>query len=322
MLEDSTNYKHILEQISDGVYVVDLKRKITFWNHAAEKITGYNADEVVGKFCADNILMHVNDEGDSLCKGACPILFSLEKARSHEELLYLRHKAGHRIPVKIRISPIYEGKKIVGAVEVFSDATEQSQLARKIQHLEKLAMVDDLTGIPNRRFLEQSLDARSNELTRYDWPYGVVIIDIDYFKQVNDTHGHQIGDEVLKMVAKTLAHNARVFDIVGRWGGEEFLAILPHVSLEQLNQIGDRYRRLVNSAECKSEKGPISVTVSIGAALANKDEDLEKLIERADKCLYNAKRYGRNRIETSEYERIKISKDQDKDKITAKIRRI
>ncbi len=228
MHPDHEFFKKLLDEFHDGVYFVDRERRITYWNRGAERITGYAASEVVGKRCMDNILIHVDAEGVSLCNGHCPLVFTLSDGAPRYAEVFLHHKEGFRVPVSVRVTPIRDGQgAVTGAVEVFSDNVPQAALLERITQFERLAYIDPLTEVANRRYTEIVLSARHEELRRYDWPFGILFVDIDLFKAVNDRYGHAKGDDVLRMVAKTLVNSVRSFDVVGRWGGEEFLLVLP-----------------------------------------------------------------------------------------------
>ena len=128
---------------------------------------------------------------------------------------------------------------------------------------------------------------------------GILFMDIDHFKNVNDTYGHVTGDEVLRVVAKTISHSVRPFDIVGRWGGEEFIALIADVDEKTLCSIAERTRRLVEQSKLPETFNTISVTVSIGATLARKTDDIHSLVERADQAMYQCKANGRNQVVAS-----------------------
>jgi diguanylate cyclase (GGDEF)-like protein/PAS domain S-box-containing protein len=284
----------VLDNLYDGVYFVDLERRISYWNKGAERLTGYTAEEVIGRFCFENLLQHVDTEGTQLCFGACPLALCMAERKARSARVYLRHKAGHRVPISVRVSPIYNQKgEVTGAVEIFSDIVPKEDMRARIEELEKLAMVDGLTGLPNRRYLENQLEARMGAFQRYGWPFGVLFMDIDHFKRVNDTYGHEVGDLVLKMVGRTLSASARVPDTIGRWGGEEFLAVVTNVALPRLIEIGNRFRHLTE-ASALNEPAPIRVTLSLGAAVPRTGETLGSLLLRADRLLYQAKESGRN----------------------------
>jgi diguanylate cyclase (GGDEF)-like protein/PAS domain S-box-containing protein len=294
---DPTFYKQLLDNLHDGVYFVDRNRVITYWNRGAERITGYSTDEVMGKCCKDNILMHVDEKGTQLCQTECPLSHAMEDGLTREATAYLHHREGHRIPIHLRVNPIKDSHgAIVGAVEVFNDNSANLTSYQRAQELEKVAFVDTVTDVGNRRYTEINLEARFNEQRRYGWNFGVLFFDVDYFKNVNDRHGHDVGDAVLRMVARTLAKNLRSFDFMGRWGGEEFLGIIVNVGREQLQQVASNLRSLVESSILTAGDQKVNVTVSIGATMAEPEDSLESLIRRADKLMYQSKSEGRNRV--------------------------
>jgi diguanylate cyclase (GGDEF)-like protein len=197
----------------------------------------------------------------------------------------------------VRFSAIHdEDGTIVGAVEVFTDNTPKFSALQRVEELEKVAYVDPLTGLPNRRYVETRMRARLDEMERYSWPFGLLYIDIDHFKRVNDEYGHDIGDVVLKMVARTLQHATRSFDVVGRWGGEEFLAVLAAVDKEKLHTIGERFRSLVENSAVSVRENKIRATISLGGVICREGELLDSLVKRADGLLYRSKVDGRNRL--------------------------
>ena len=159
-------------------------------------------------------------------------------------------------------------------------------------------MLDSLTELPNRRFIDLRLGGRIEALKRYGWPFGVLFMDIDLFKRVNDEHGHDVGDEVIKMVVRAITQCLRGGDMLGRWGGEEFLAIVTNVRHSQLVHVAERFRSAVAQSFLEHGSGPIRVTISIGGATATARDDRDGLVRRADKQLYAAKAAGRNRVLT------------------------
>lgn len=286
----------LLDQLYDGVYFVDRSRRITHWNKAAERLTGYAAHEVIGKRCADGVMVHVDGEGNQLCEKGCPLAAALEDGRVREADLFLRHKTGHRMPVALRVAPLRdEAGEIVGAVEIFTDSSGKIDL-QHLARLEKEALLDPLTGLANRRSLQRHLEGRMEELRRYGLGFGVLFIDIDRFKQVNDIHGHAVGDRVLQMVAKTLSVNLRPFDEAGRWGGEEFVAVVANVDSHALSLVAERLRMLTEASALDTETGRVRATVSIGAVLATAEESVELILERADQLMYQSKIAGRNQV--------------------------
>ena len=237
----------VLDLMSDGVYAVDTERRITYWSAAAERITGFRAEELIGRRCFDNVLGHVDEHGRSLCATSrCPLACTMRDQTSREGQVYFRHRDGHRVPVLTRtLASRSAGGVVDGGVEVFTDLSRAEADAGRIRELEELAYLDPLTEIPNRRFLEETLAARIRERARCGRRVAVALVDADHFKSVNDRWGHETGDRVLRAVAKTLRGALRGPDVVGRWGGEEFVAIMAIDRPADIRRVCDRLRGLV-----------------------------------------------------------------------------
>jgi diguanylate cyclase (GGDEF)-like protein/PAS domain S-box-containing protein len=297
MAASEKSYKKILDSLHDGLYFVDRERRITYWNKGAERITGFLAEEVVGKCCQDNILTHVDSEGRPLCLHGCPLAGTLGDGLDREAEVYLHHKDGHRIPVLVRISSLRgDDGSLLGGIELFTDISSLEMNSLRIRELEKLALLDTLTQLPNRVYLQREMHACFQELQRHQVPFGLLFLDIDHFKRVNDVYGHDTGDKILKFVATTFVANSRPFDVYGRWGGEEFLGIIRNVGDEVLAMIGNRMRVLIEHSYLVHQNQKLSVNISLGATLARDDDNMETLIKRADTLLYTSKNNGRNRL--------------------------
>lgn len=290
-------YKSLLDNLYDGIYFVDRQRKITYWNKGAERISGFCAEEVQENYCWNNILRHINDQGVALCYGICPLAATILDGQAREASVYLHHKEGHRVPVLVRTAPLYDAHRhIIGAIEIFSDNTAQSMITQRVNELERLALLDPLTQLANRRYIEMNLHSRLEELRRYRWPFGVLFLDVDHFKLINDTYGHTMGDEILRMLARTFTANMRTSDIFGRWGGEEFVAIVRNVDHEHLYNLAERLRILIAESYLIEKLSVIHVTISIGGTLARADDTVESLLQRVDQLMYQSKTAGRNRV--------------------------
>jgi diguanylate cyclase (GGDEF)-like protein len=171
---------------------------------------------------------------------------------------------------------------------------QQKELAKE---LERLAYTDLLTGIWNRRHLCTLAERELNRAERYNLPLALLIIDIDYFKQVNDTYGHLVGDEVLTAIAQTVQNFLRKVDIFGRFGGEEFLVFLPDTEIRGAVIVAERLRESIAKATILITRQNILVSVSIGvASYKSGDKTIDAMIQRADTALYQAKNQGRNRV--------------------------
>ncbi len=297
MVNRNLDFSKIIEELAEGLYITDPERKILLWNRGAEQITGYAASEVVGKSCADNILVHVDENGDNLCRGGCPLLKSIRGDLSLEANVYLHHKQGYRVPVSVRTSALKNDQgEVIGGVELFTDRSNQEVIRQRLQELEKIAMLDHLTQLANRRNLDHELQRIMQEHQRMKIPVGFFMIDVDHFKRFNDTYGHDVGDQVLKLIASVLQHNSRPFDTFGRFGGEEFAGIIKNLDLEQLTGYGERIRMLIEKSTLPVNGEELHVTVSLGGTLLREDDTSESLFKRTDHFLYQSKQNGRNRI--------------------------
>lgn len=292
------NYQDLLSYLYEGVYVVDTNRKIIFWNTGSEQITGYTAEEVINSHCYNNILRHVTEDGKELCFNGCPLHSSLDTGKINEAEVFLHHKEGHRIPVKVKSIPVYdENKKIVAAIEVFTDERYKQDSYNENRKLKEMLVTDPLTQISNRRYLDFHINGSIKEAIEFETTFGVLFIDIDNFKDINDQYGHDVGDKVLQLISRTLSSNLRGEDKLGRWGGEEFLAVIRTDKLAVLKNIANKLRILVSKSELKLSSGKeIRVTVSIGGTLFKSNDSEVELVKRADSYMYESKAKGRNKV--------------------------
>ena len=288
--------KEILSDLREGLYFVDKDRGITFWNKGAERITGFSAEEMLGRFCYDNLLQHVDAQGRQLCIVGCPLHETLKDGLPRNAQVFLHHKEGYRVRVDIQIKPLLYNGEIIGAAESFSNASLDDEPDLSVKELEFLALFDQLTELPNRRYIDTFLEHQFRDFEVLGIPFGLLMMDLDRFKRVNDQHGHNAGDAVLRMVSKTFQNALRKSDFVGRWGGEEFVAILRGVSEAELLAIGEKVRAVTEKSELQQDGAPLGATVSIGSTMVRKGDNPISLIQRADEALYKSKHEGRNRV--------------------------
>jgi diguanylate cyclase (GGDEF)-like protein len=177
---------------------------------------------------------------------------------------------------------------------IIQDVTELTLYEKK---LVEMNMKDGLTGIFNRRYLDKRLEEEYQRARRYGRILSLIVLDIDYFKKVNDNYGHQCGDLILKNVADKIASSIRKTDCLGRYGGEEFCCILPETGLEVAQQVAERFRIMIQDMESILNDHTVKITISLGIAqLAEGMASEKELFSRADEALYEAKRTGRNRV--------------------------
>lgn len=287
--------REILDNLYDGVYIIDKERQIHYWNKAAEELTGYTNLDLVGSYCFSNILSHVDSDGNILCNNGCPMLKAIKENKIVESEVFFHHRDGHLIPTLIKIIP-YKNKdgETIGAIEIFSENSERNNILKKIKELEKLAVLDELTQIPNRRYLENIIKMKLNDFLLNQVKFGLVFMDIDFFKKFNDNYGHDVGDLVLKTISTTFSNNLRGDDIIGRWGGEEFIGIFSGIDENSLKKITEKLRMLVENTTIKAKTQDLKVTISCGATLVTNEDDVNTLIKRSDELLYKSKKSGRN----------------------------
>lgn len=182
---------------------------------------------------------------------------------------------------------------LIRGLAIFRNEASSAKL--EAQLFEKLAYSDELTGIANRRKLVEVLGREISMTERYKTPLSIIIFDIDHFKKVNDTFGHDIGDKVLQVVATNSSNGLRATDLLGRWGGEEFLCILPQTTEQDSYKVAEHIRLIIQTSIVT--EGP-SVTASFGYTQLIETDDFDSFVRRADQALYNAKELGRNRCES------------------------
>ncbi|MBC8492163.1 MAG: diguanylate cyclase [Chloroflexi bacterium] len=187
-----------------------------------------------------------------------------------------------------------DGERLRPLANAAAIAMENARLFGEVQ---RLATTDGLTGIYNRRHFFELAEHELSRARRYGHPVSAIMLDVDHFKQVNDTYGHAAGDQVLRAVAERCGDNIRDIDILGRYGGEEFAIILPATDLTVAQIAAERLRRCIADVPVPTDKGDLTVTISLGvASSAQDDEDVAALLNRADAAMYAAKQAGRNRV--------------------------
>lgn len=289
----------VLDNMKFGVYVTDMDKSIVYCNKAFQEITGYSLEDVVGRKCSDSLLDPIDASGRPLCKVACPMTTAVLNNNGQEFDSFIKTKEGSRISASVRAYPAVEDGNIVGGIEIFEPNSDLKYEDTLIKQLSDMAMKDTLTKLPNRRYLQSFLEYRYSEYRRFKTPFCVLFMDIDDFRNFNNTYGHDVGDAVLVTLAERLKSKMRRSDVLGRWGGEEFVGIYSIKGPQEVNYIAEKVRLLAETAEIPhSEK--LKVTVSLGITSVREDDTIDSIIERADQLMYESKNSGKNRY-TSDY---------------------
>ncbi len=290
---DPARYAEVVREVSAfGIYLLDPEGLVRSWNRGAENITGLSEAEVLGRPFA--ILF--NDAGQR--EGLPQRTLQFARAnRHHKDEQQRRRSNGEELIALCTLDAVRRDTgELSSFVEVFSDITD---LKRREAALYHRATRDALTGLFNRGHFTEMAAQELERARRFAEPLTVALMDLDHFKRVNDTYGHDSGDQTLVQFASICQEHARKIDLVGRLGGEEFVLLLPRANKEPAFEILQRLRLALMEARITSAAGAtFGCTVSIGiAALRPHTRDLRELLRNADAALYKAKREGRNRVE-------------------------
>ena len=277
--------RQVFSLMSDGILVLDTKERIVDINPSAEKLFGINEDRAVGS------------QAEGLFSDDPELNDSLKRSGSH---IVSTTNAGKACHYSLSNTPIRDKRGFsLGRLIVLRDITEQKILEKK---LEVQAATDPLTGVMNRRYFTELSEKEFARSHRKGNPLALIILDIDHFKSVNDNYGHHIGDLVLKALCDECSHCLRESDLLGRWGGEEFIILLPETDLDTAFMVAERLRLKIMEMKTpvsdKTESGEfLSVTVSLGITVVEPSENtLQEAFKRADRALYRSKQEGRNRV--------------------------
>jgi diguanylate cyclase (GGDEF)-like protein/PAS domain S-box-containing protein len=285
----------LLNAAGEGIYGVDPNGSVIFINPAALKMLGLEENETLGKN-AHTLFHHSHLDGSPYHEETCPLSHTLVDGLHRETEDNFIRKDGKHFPVHLTATAMIENQRQIGAEIVFQDITDRKILEAE---LTRLATTDALTGIANRRHFIAELEQEMARIQRVAEPAAVLMLDLDYFKRINDSHGHAAGDAVLQSFARATQSNLRKIDLVGRLGGEEFAILLPETRIEAARLFAERLRQHIATMTVASDGIQIQITVSIGlTALTRADTRADAVLARADQALYQAKAGGRNRVAT------------------------
>ncbi|MEJ2620635.1 MAG: diguanylate cyclase [Candidatus Thiodiazotropha sp.] len=290
--ENARQLRAITAELGEGLVVLDSDGKVTMANPQAERLLGWTEKELLGKDF--HKLVHT-EPGEN--EKNCPI----QQVNETEELVQVEDdrfftKSGGSVPVAYKASRFMIDGKSFGIIISFEDITDRKAAKAKLTHM---ASHDSMTGLYNRREIEIWLDRMFRNMIRSNRPWSVCLLDVDHFKIINDTKGHQVGDKVLIMLGKILKQMTRGADCCGRYGGEEFLLVLPETDVTGAIRLGELLRKRIEQSfiNVGDHEPPVQITVSIGIAELNPDMgDPDQLVSLADHALYRAKNSGRNQV--------------------------
>jgi diguanylate cyclase (GGDEF)-like protein len=303
------DHAQLLDQLSIGAAVITPDLRIVFWNQWLAEHSMLDKHEVLGRPIHE-VLPSLRGKGfvkkaREVFRRGQPSFFNKKLHRNifpfYSGRSYIEKKL---LPMEqtVILSPLLDenGETCEVLVSVFDISdwiSYQNELLRSQTELQRLSQTDELTQGPNRRNIMERLAEELALHQRKKRPMSVALLDIDHFKKVNDSFGHQVGDVILREMAQLVSGRLRDYDAMGRYGGEEFLLILPETSLEQAFRVCDRLRQTVEAEEFMVNGRGYRITVSLGVAGKDEAESVTRdiLINEADRCLYLAKQSGRNR---------------------------
>jgi len=291
---DPARYAEVVREVSAfGIYLLDPEGLIRSWNRGAENITGYTEAEMLGR--PFEVLFTDASRREGLPQRT--LQFARANRHHKDEQPRLRRNGEELIALCTLDAVRQDSGALASFVEVFNDITEVKRREAALYHR---ATRDALTGIFNRGHFTEMAVQEIERARRFAEPLSVALLDLDHFKRVNDTHGHDAGDQALITFSQLCQEFARKVDLVGRLGGEEFVMMLPRANKEPAFEILQRLRLKVMETRIVASSGAsFGFTVSIGlASLRPHTRDLRELLRNADAALYKAKREGRNRVES------------------------
>lgn len=292
----------LLDNLVSGIFIVDKDIRIRSFNDSFKALFQKQQEKILGELCGNALgceytVLEGKDCGDTIhCKG-CKLRDSLlksftEKVPAYKEKLFRNfYIDGELVKKYFQYTAKYVTFNNEEMVLIIVD--DISELMEANLKLKQISVTDGLTGLYNHKYIFHRLEEEVKKSQRYETPMSIIMLDIDHFKKINDTYGHQVGDTTLAAVSRAIKDTLREVDIPGRYGGEEFIAILPQTKLLEAFITAERIREMVETIVFE-EKG-LSVTISGGVAEFRKEPPL-RLIERADRRLYQAKESGRNCI--------------------------
>ncbi len=283
---DPEVYRTLLESMPNGVYLVDRDRRILVWNAGAERISGYLRHEVAGRRCRDDLLVHCDENNATLCATSCPLEQTILDGKPRVADVFLRHKDGQRVPVRVRSVAVRDpGGTIIGAAEVFDERvllpeTDEHPNGRAVQDLP-----DPLTGLPDPASSRHHLEGWLLDFAESHIPFGLLILRVEGVEELRKSHGARAAEAMLRVAARTLTGNLRPSDMAGCWGEDGFLVILADCSDHALPRVSGMLQRIVGAAAISWWGDRISMTVSAGGATVEDGDTAESMLARAEAAL-------------------------------------
>ncbi|MEN1682189.1 MAG: diguanylate cyclase [Planctomycetota bacterium] len=286
----------LIDNMHDGVVFVDAQNRILLWNTGAERLTGVASGAALGQQLRPSLLDMADRRGKRLPDESCPISQSITTGVQTIESISVVGRSGHHVAVDLHTIPVRSGDGVTqGATVLLHDASSEASLQEKCQALHAEMTKDPLTQVANRAEFDRMLAAFVDAHTETGLPCSLIMADIDHFKSINDTYGHQAGDEVIVSFASLLKNKCRAGDLVARYGGEEFAVLCADCNNAGAARRGEELRKALSELQ-HVELGNKSITASFGVTELQTGDTPETMLRRADRALLMAKDQGRNQV--------------------------
>jgi len=281
---DAELLETLLDRVDDGVCLLDVNHKVLYWNHGAERITGYLAQQVSGRHCSEELVLCQNGEGENLCDQNCPMALIRHDAKPRESELYIRHRDGYRVPVRMRGHAILDrAGKVTAIAEIFARATAQgrTELAEAARHLGH----DALTGAQNRAYGEMRLKHELEVMGCFGLATAWLRVDLDGVDGLRERYGPVMVETSLRMVAHTIDANLRSFDALVRWDEHSFRVMARHAVVSRVEELAHRLELMVENSRVPWWGEGRAVTVSAAGVMAAAGDSVEALEQRVSQAL-------------------------------------
>src|ERR1700730_10468688 len=276
-------YRRILESLQTGIYLVDHSQKILFWNEGAERITGHLRQDVLGRFCVDDLLGNRDGHDSFAADAADAIAAVLRDGKPVAINVSLCHKEGHRVLVRLRAVAIRDSHgKVIGAAESFEESLSVSSWDRRQGKLAVFGCIDEESGILTREYLLFQLRENLSTFNRYRIPFSVLCIQVDQIDHFQGAHGIRAVAAIQRAVAQTLGNSLRPTD---RLSERTFLAVLSECKVDEIESVAKRLTKMVSYTEIKWWGDKVSVTASFGGTASVAGDTADSMVSRAERAL-------------------------------------
>ena len=274
-------YRDILDGLQIGVSVLDLEKKIVFWSDGAEEITGYSRIDVLGHGCAENILLHCNQNSCEMCTGQCPLASAQREGKPMEAMSFIHHKSGHRMQVHTWAIPLRDKHgSIIGIIQTFEGEFALGSPGPNDVSMRERGCLDETTGLPNEAMMHAHLREMLGTFEELRISFGVVCLELSELAKFRARYGQVATRSMLQVLARTLKNSVWATDFVGRWSEDRFLAILSGCQAGALQVVSQRILNMAASASIQWWGEQLQLGVAIGSTVSMAGDNVETILHR------------------------------------------